>query len=243
MATVTYRSLGPVPEDASFGRKYVWQLPVRVSHWVNVLAITTLFWTGLYMASPILSSNGEAYRHFVMGRIREIHFIAGYTLLFSFLLRVYWFYVGNNYARSGFPFVWRKAWWADLKEQGIQYLRLHRGNVHLGHNALAGAGLYLLRDLPGMVPDSYRASRSTPKTTRGDSGTRWWAGSSPCWAALSRLTCGTTRWPGALWSFCILHIYIVLFDSHQFRNGLITSIVSGYKFYEKGDLDHDRWLN
>ena len=39
---------------------------------LNVLAITTLFWTGLYMASPILSSNGEAYRHFVMGRIREI---------------------------------------------------------------------------------------------------------------------------------------------------------------------------
>jgi hypothetical protein len=34
-----------------------------------------------------------------------------------------------------------------------------------------------------------------------------------------------------------------LFDSHQFRNGLITSIISGYKFYEKGDLDHDRWLN
>jgi Ni/Fe-hydrogenase 1 B-type cytochrome subunit len=48
------------------------------------------------------------------------------------------------------------------------------------------------------------------------------------------------------WSFvvfAILHIYIVLFDSHQFRNGLITSIISGYKFYEEGDLDHDRWLN
>jgi Ni/Fe-hydrogenase 1 B-type cytochrome subunit len=48
------------------------------------------------------------------------------------------------------------------------------------------------------------------------------------------------------WSFvvfAILLIYIVLFDSHQFRNGLIASIVSGYKFSEKGHLDHDRWLN
>ncbi len=29
----------------------------------------------------------------------------------------------------------------------------------------------------------------------------------------------------------------------SFRNGLITSIISGYKFYQKGDLDHDKWLS
>jgi hypothetical protein len=34
----------------------------------------------------------------------------------------------------------------------------------------------------------------------------------------------------------------VLFDSHQFKNGLITAMVSGYKFYEEGDLEHDKWL-
>jgi len=43
--------------------------------------------------------------------------------------------------------------------------------------------------------------------------------------------------------FAVLHLYVVLFDSHQYRNGLISSIVSGYKFYEEGDLDHDSWLS
>jgi len=38
-------------------------------------------------------------------------------------------------------------------------------------------------------------------------------------------------------------VYVVLFDSHQYRNGLLSSIVSGYKFYEQGDLDNDTWLS
>jgi hypothetical protein len=36
---------------------------------------------------------------------------------------------------------------------------------------------------------------------------------------------------------------VVLFDSHQYRNGLICSMISGHKFYEEGDLDHDTWLS
>jgi len=43
--------------------------------------------------------------------------------------------------------------------------------------------------------------------------------------------------------FAVLHVYVVLFDSHQYRNGLLSSIVSGYKFYEQGDLDNDTWLS
>ncbi|HBY63439.1 MAG TPA: hypothetical protein DEH78_26745, partial [Solibacterales bacterium] len=138
MATQVHHSLTLPPAEARYGRRYVWERPVRISHWLNVLAIATLFSTGLFIASPQLSPNGEAYGNFIMGRARQIHFVAGYVLLFSFLLRVYWFYVGNNYARSGFPLVWQRSWWADLKAQALQYLRLDRGHVHLGHSALAG---------------------------------------------------------------------------------------------------------
>ena len=42
--------------------------------------------------------------------------------------------------------------------------------------------------------------------------------------------------------FLILHLYIVLYDNRQYKNGLMSSMVAGYKFYEKKDLDHDRWL-
>ena len=43
-------------------RVYVWQLPVRVVHWVIVLSIAVLSFTGYYMLSialPVISSPGS----------------------------------------------------------------------------------------------------------------------------------------------------------------------------------------
>ena len=241
MAT-TYRSLEIVPGESGYGRKYVWQAPVRLSHWVNAFAVAALFLTGLYIANPALAPNGEAYNHFVMGRVREIHFVAGYGLLFGFLLRIYCFYFGNNYSRSGFPFVWRKEWWADLGAQAMQYLRLERGHVHLGHNALAGLSytffvifLGWCQILTGMALYS--------ETNPGGFWDRLTGWVIPLLGGsyMVHLWHHTLAWSFVV--FTIIHLYIVFFDSHQFRNGLITSIISGYKFYQKGDLDHDRWLS
>ena len=241
MGTV-YRTLELHPGENVYGRREVWQWPVRLAHWVNAAAFFTLFFTGLYIASPQLAPNGEAFRNLVMGRVRQIHFVAGYCLLFGFLLRVYWFYVGNNYSRSGFPFVWRPAWWADLRAQAIQYLRLERGHVHLGHNALAGLSYTLFVIGLGW----FQIATGLAMYSENHPGGFWdhlvgWI--IPILGGSFRVHMWhhTCAWGFVV--FFILHIYIVMFDSHQFRNGLITSIVSGYKFYERGDLDHDRWLS
>jgi Ni/Fe-hydrogenase 1 B-type cytochrome subunit len=242
MASGVYRPLEYAPREISYGRRYVWQLPVRIAHWVNVAAMLTLFWTGLYIASPILAPNGEAYKNFVMGRVRQIHFVAGYAMLFAFLLRVYWFYVGNNYSRSGFPLFWRAAWWGDLKSQTIQYLRLERGHVHLGHNALAGMAYTLFVIVLGWCQIVTGLALYAENNPGG-----FWDRLVGWVTPLLGGSFGLHMWHHTFaWGFvvfAILHLYIVLFDSHQFRNGLITSIISGYKFYEKGDLDHDRWLS
>ena len=237
----TYEPLDLKPTEARFGRRYVWQLPVRIAHWVNATAITVLFATGLYIASPQLSPNGEPWNHFLMGRARQIHFIAGYCMLFAFLLRVYWFYVGNNYARSGFPFVWNPSWWADLKAQAIQYLRLDRGHVHLGHNALAGVAYTFFVIFLGWAQIFTGLALYSENHPGG-----FWSRLTGWIIPLLGGSFHVRMWHHTIaWSFVvflILHLYIVLYDSAQFKNGLITSIVSGYKFYEKGDLDHDRWL-
>jgi Ni/Fe-hydrogenase 1 B-type cytochrome subunit len=228
--------------DCLYGRQYVWQLPVRISHWVNVVSLSMLFLTGLYINHPILAPNGEAYRNFVMGRIREIHFFFGYVLLFSFLLRVYWFYVGNNYARSGFPFVWRRSWWEDLRDQAIQYLRLDRGHVHLGHNALGGLayttlviGLGWLQILSGLA----LYSESNPGGF-WDHLVGWMI---PLFGGSYRMHMWHHLFAWGFIVFAIVHVYIVLYDDRQYKNGLLSSMVAGFKFYEKGDLDHDRWLS
>jgi Ni/Fe-hydrogenase 1 B-type cytochrome subunit len=237
-----YRSLEIVPGDGGFGRKYVWQAPVRLSHWINALSVTTLFLTGLYIASPALAPNGEAYNHYVMGTVRQIHFIAGYWLLFGFLLRIYCFYFGNNYSRSGFPFVWRKAWWADLRAQSMQYLRLERGHVHLGHNALAGLAYTFFVIFLGWC----QIFTGLALYSESNPGGFWdrllgWVIPLLGGSFVVHMWHHTLAWSFVV--FAIIHLYIVYFDSQQLRNGLITSIISGYKFYQKGDLDHDRWLS
>lgn len=79
--------------DSYFRREYVWELPVRISHWVNAACLIVLFLTGIYISHPILAPSGEAYKNFVMGRVRQIHFISAMVFMVSFLVRVYWFWM------------------------------------------------------------------------------------------------------------------------------------------------------
>ncbi|MCC6393009.1 MAG: Ni/Fe-hydrogenase, b-type cytochrome subunit [Bryobacterales bacterium] len=239
MASSAYR---PLETSCNYGRKYVWELPVRVSHWVNVVSVTMLFATGLYISDPILAPNGEPYQHFVMGRARQIHFLFGYLLLFSFLLRVYWFYVGNNYARSGFPRVWKAEWWKDVRDQGLQYLRLDRGHVHLGHNAIAGLTYTIFVIFLGWFQILTGLALYSESNPGGfwDKMVGWliplFGGSFPL-----RMWHHTASWGFVV--FVILHLYIVLYDDRQYKNGLISSMLAGFKFYERDDLDHDRWIS
>lgn len=83
---------------------YVWEIPVRVTHWVNALCILTLCITGYFIGSPI--SLGDNPSQFVMGWFRFIHFVAGYTFAISVLARVYWSFVGNEYASWRVFFPW-----------------------------------------------------------------------------------------------------------------------------------------
>jgi Ni/Fe-hydrogenase 1 B-type cytochrome subunit len=236
----------PVQFDAicthMYGRRYVWEFPVRLTHWVNALSILVLFFTGLYIANPILAPAGEAYRNFVMGTVRKVHFFFAFVLLFSFIIRVYWFYVGNNYARSGFPLVWMKDWWQDLFRQAADYLKLERGHVHLGHNALGGlaytvfvVGLGWLQIVTGLAMYSESKPGGFWNTLLG-----WII---PLLGGTFRVHMWHHLFAWCFVFFAIVHVYIVLFDNYHYKNGLISAIVSGYKFYEKDDLDHAGWIS
>ena len=191
---------------------------------------------------PVLAPSGEPYKAFVMGRIRQIHFAAGYVFFTCFLIRIYCFWFGNNYARSGFPFVWRRSWWADMVAQGWQYLKLERGHVHLGHNALAGLAYTIC------VIGFGWAQILTGFAMYGESNPGGFWSTMTGWVItlfggsfLIHVWHHMFSWLFIV--FAIVHVYVVLFDSHQFKNGLITAIVSGFKFYEEGDLDSRRWLS
>jgi Ni/Fe-hydrogenase 1 B-type cytochrome subunit len=230
------------PQTAKFGHKFVWELPIRLTHWVTAVAIVVLFSTGLYINWPVFSVQGEAAGNFLMGRFREIHFVAGYALLFSFILRGYWFFVGNKYSRSGVPLVWRKSWWHALREQVLEYFGTKRGSVRLGHNSLAGLSYVLFIGGLGVFQIITGFAMYGENNPGGlwDSLTGWvipLLGGS----YRARLWHHTAAWGFVI--FLILHLYIVIFDSFRFRNGLINAMISGDKFYEEGDEDSDDWVS
>ena len=89
--------VGPAPKKhAAAGEEhlvpvYVWELPVRLSHWGIVAAVTVLTWTGLYMNHPFLIFPGP--RSWTMGTVRFIHELAGFELIGALL-------VENGYVAS-----------------------------------------------------------------------------------------------------------------------------------------------
>ena len=76
-------------------RVYVWELPVRLTHWVLFFSILVLAATGYYIGNPFISVPGAAKDHFVMGTVRAVHFYAAIVFALAVLVRIYWLFVGQ----------------------------------------------------------------------------------------------------------------------------------------------------
>lgn len=223
-----------VPRGGRDGQLYrqqlVWQWQVRLFHWAYAGSILVLFATGLYISHPIATPAGEAYGNHTMAYVRLVHFTAAAVFCVAFFWRIYWFWFGNRYARSGFPYVWRARWWRDLLRQVWDYVRLDFGHAHMGHNALAGLSYTLVPILGGwvmMLTGLALFSESNP----GGFWDRLVGWVLPLLGGSFR----THMWHHLVaWIFivfAIVHVYIVLLDGQQYRNGLVSSMVSGHKFY------------
>jgi Ni/Fe-hydrogenase 1 B-type cytochrome subunit len=118
---------------------YVYELPVRVWHSLNALAIIVLAVTGYLIANPLASVGGEASEHFVMGYIRFAHFASAYLLVIGLLFRVYWAYAGNEHARQLFlPPLLSAKFWAGVWHELLWYSFIDKQpRKYVGHNPLA----------------------------------------------------------------------------------------------------------
>jgi len=127
---------------------YVWEAPVRLWHWVMMVAMLVLIPTGYLIGVPPPSVGGEAYDQFWFGYIRFLHFAAGYVFAIMFVLRIYWAIVGNKYAREIFvvPFTLFKAsFWQGLFNDARFYLFIRRdGGSYEGHNPMAALAMFFM---------------------------------------------------------------------------------------------------
>ena len=68
--------------------EYSWNLTYRIDHWVRVLALTILTFTGFYIHWPFLPG-GEPGGFAVMAWMRFAHFTAAYIFILGLVVRLY----------------------------------------------------------------------------------------------------------------------------------------------------------
>jgi Ni/Fe-hydrogenase 1 B-type cytochrome subunit len=216
-------------------RSYVWELPVRVTHWTTFLAIVVLSATGYYIHDPYFIVPPRA--PFVMGTARFIHVTAGFVLLMSFLVRIYWFFAGNRCARLG-SFIPTRRWqWRQMWGMFKYYSFLRwRPVMRVGHNPLAGItymvilGLILVSILTGLVLFSWTAQTGFLKAAFG-----WAAGV----FGIQNIRLVHFLLMYIFIAFAIHHVYSAVLVSIEERNGLFESIVTGYKYIPEAELRAD----
>lgn len=210
-------------------RVYVWQLPIRLTHWLLFFSIIILSGTGYYIGHPFINVPGEAKDHFVMGMTRSIHLYAAIVFSVATLVRIYWFFVGNKYVRLGEYIPLSARRWRSLWTTLAYYSFLRREpEIYPGHNALAAGSyfgiylVYLLMIATGLALYTVIASESSPFQVFGSF--------VPLFGGLQigRLIHHVGMW--IIWIFVVMHIYFVLLSSIVERIGTFDSMISGFKF-------------
>jgi Ni/Fe-hydrogenase 1 B-type cytochrome subunit len=119
---------------------YVWELPVRLTHWAIVISIVVLAITGFYIHAPFLVPSEPIEASSQMATVRFWHEIFALVFTLSVAFRFYWGFVGNSFAswRAIIPHNREQLYWG--REMAKYYLFLRRDPVPVtGHNFLAGA--------------------------------------------------------------------------------------------------------
>ena len=217
-------------------RVYVWDLVVRLSHWIIMLAIFILATTGIYIGEPYLIPAAPPNEQFVMATMKTVHFYAALIFALTVAARIAWMFVGSYYARwhQFVPMSPRRR--RDVFGMLKFYTLINKEPpLNVGHNPLAGItyvlvfGLYLLMILTGFALYSVSAT-----------------GYMQMWEFLLPIFGGAqmARWIHhlAMWfilGFFAHHIWSAILVSRVEGVGLIDSMFSGYKFLPKGWRNRD----
>ena len=220
-------------EKTTIKRIYVWQLPVRIYHWLNALCVTVLIITGYIIGNPpALQNSSEAYMSYWFGDVRFIHFVAAFIFFFNFIFRIYWGFAGNKYANwNNFIPHTKKQFKEILHVIKIDIFQTKgKETLSFGHNSLAGLTYFLtflaflFQCITGFGMYAAMSNSFLPHLFAwivplmgGDFAVRQWH-------------------HVMMWFFIIfsmVHVYLVFYHDYIEANGVISSMAGGWKFVEK----------
>lgn len=208
-------------------KRYIWELPVRWCHWINVLSIVTLAVTGFFIGYPM--AIGQSTSDFTMGWIRFVHFTAAYLFTVSVISRIVWSLIGNQYAgwMEFFPLVTVKGRRKFMKMLRYYFLIDREVPETIGHNPLAATAysllfcFYIIMILSGFALYSEHAPHGIIHAALG------WITTFVSNQGL-RLAHHLSMW--CIFGFVINHIYSAWLMDIKEHGAEISSIFSGYRF-------------
>jgi Ni/Fe-hydrogenase 1 B-type cytochrome subunit len=226
-AAATATPAGGQRHDERIVRVYVWEWPVRIAHWVIFFSILVLGFTGYYMYDPFIISRGHPA--FLMGTMRFIHEVVGFVFIAAFLLRTYWFFKGNRWAR------WRQFLlidpyqWRGARKMLRYYLFLRREpESRVGHNPLAGATYSAVYTLAAI---EILTGLALLQHVAGGKVLGFFIGWLPLLISIQYLREIHFLILFIFGAFFFHHVYSAVLMSIEEHSGLMGSIFSGYKFF------------
>ena len=213
---------------------YVYEMPVRIWHWVNATAIIILMVTGYLIAKPLPTMPGEASDHFLMGYIRFTHFAAAYIFAIGFLARLYWAWWGNHHARQLFTLpILRKNFWSEALFELRWYLFLEpEPRKYAGHNPLAQMVMFtvLVFNTIFMIVTGFALY------SEGE-GKGGWADTLFGWVIpMMGQSQDVHTWHHlGMWVmvlFMMTHIYVAIREDIMSRQSLISTMISGWRMFK-----------
>ena len=212
---------------------YVWEWPIRIFHWLMVLSLVVLTVTGFYMHRPFIVATSS--RAWVMGTMRFVHEIFGFILISVLLLRIYWFFAGNEWARWRAWIPLTKAQWASIRSMLLYYsYQRSEPEPEIGHNSLATATymvivfLLALECLTGLVLFGVVSQSHFLHATIG------WI---PRIVDIQYIRLCHYFIMFCFMAFVIHHVYSAVLVSMEQKNGLMESIFSGWKFVHRSLIE------
>jgi Ni/Fe-hydrogenase 1 B-type cytochrome subunit len=224
----------------NYKRVYVWELPVRIFHWINVLCITVLAATGFIIADPpAILSGAEASESYWFGTVRFIHFTAAYIFFFNMILRIYWAFVGNRFSnwKAFLPFS-KKMRKNILHVLRVDILLQHDRtddvrNISVGHNSVAAisyVALFVIAVVQVITGFGLYSDNSG-----------WWLPDLFAWVVplfggdfMVRTIHHVATWFFIL--FTLIHVYLVFYHDWLEGRGEVSSMFGGYKFVQEDRL-------
>lgn len=232
-----------ITQTNDFKRVLVWELPVRIFHWLNALCIVVLTITGFIIANPpALMSSAEAVDSYWFGTVRMIHFITAYVFLVNAIARVYWAFKGNYYSNwRAFVPLSKKAWHNIVHVLKIDILLQNEEeevlkNISVGHNYVASFS-YVVLFILALVQIFTGFGMYAP--TSG-----WWLPKLFAWVpdllggdANTRFVHHISTWLFII--FTLIHVYLVFYHDWLEGRGESSAMISGYKFVRKERIEKD----